>query len=1207
MRIKKLEVFGFKSFADRVVIHFDQGVTGIVGPNGCGKSNVVDALRWVMGEQNAKHLRGDAMQDIIFSGAQGRNGMGLAEVILTFANDGTLVPPEYSHFSEIEVARRIYKNGDSEYEINKRPCRLKDITELFLGTGIGTKAYSIIEQGRVANIIAAKPEEKRLIIEEAAGITKYKARRQAAERKMAATEQNLMRINDVRKEVEGRLGTLERQAKKAAKFHSLMEEIRDLDFHHSALQFFSHTGSMRYFSVEKETISKIIDEKQTDLSAHENLLKTERDRLSEEEKKLALTKELLFEAENALSLSKQEIQHNDQTVILKQKQELQVHDEMRRQEDKKERLFKDQETQEAEKNQVQIEFEAAEAIGMDRAEELKAFSDVRAAGMRSFQARQSQLMQSAQAATRAQAALQNLETQKSMLADKTANIDKDSQNTKQQIDALIAREGQTKTDFEASFNRKLGLDEELENKHHELNRIEADAKVLGLTQTELQKRHALSSSRLTSLQEIEQSFEWSSSGLDQVMKDTKSDTILGLFADFIEVPVEIEEVVELALKDRLETILVKSPEGAFEIIDSLSQKKKGRLRFHAFDEGTKSNDKDSAPPFGEALSKLIKPTGVHGKFIQGLLANIAIVDELAQSMGHQFDSKNSWEFISRNGDFQSRDGALTGGKSAKNSGVLGRKREIRELQTQIEQIESEQTALKEKIQNLNSQREELAHQVHEIKQISQNLAISLARFEENMRSHATELLRLETQSQKLLKEKGDCAEREKGFGQQIEELRQAWSTALASHAENEKLVLAEQENLKVVEADVSQKSEEVTILRVQIAAKKERLNSLSRSLSQIETDLKECETTLGKLIEQNKSLKLEQVELAKRNEHVSEKSQSAEKERAHLTTVLGGQTSSYEKDFQVLKNKENSLSGLRSDLDEQKTLFGELLLKYERHQMALSALSDRLFEKHRIRPEEILHEYHHLPIPDWDFEKRSTELRRSIEQLGAINPTAVEEFEELNERYQFLKMQSDDLKVALSQLESAISKINNMTRIRFEEAFHSINHRFSQVFPRLFRGGKAWLELTNPSDLLTSGVEIYAQPPGKKLGSIALMSGGEKALTAISLIFAIFLIKPSPFCLLDEVDAPLDEANVERFSQIVKEMSKVSQFIVITHNKRTMEVADQLYGVTMESPGVSKTVNVRVSDQLGQVTPKPSKPEDEQPEDRRHFAQLELT
>jgi chromosome segregation protein len=1187
MRIKKLEVFGFKSFADRVVIHFDQGVTGIVGPNGCGKSNVVDALRWVMGEQNAKHLRGDSMADIIFAGAQGRNAMGLAEVVLTFENDGNLVPPEYAHFSEIEVARRIYKNGDSEYEINKRPCRLKDITELFLGTGVGTKAYSIIEQGRVANIIAAKPEEKRFIIEEAAGITKYKARRQAAERKMDATQQNLARINDVRKEVESRLGTLERQAKKAAKYRSLMEEIRDLDFHNAALQFFSHTGELGYLGVSKEALEAEVAAKQNELSSHESLLSSERNRLFEEEKKLSLSKGLLFEAESAASLSKQEIQHNEQTLILKQKQELQVHDEMRRQEEKQERLQKESEQQARELESVKNEFEAVERIGQDQGEELRALSDIRAARMRAFQDLQNRYMESAQTATKAQASLQNIETQRTMLVERASNFDKEILLNSQQLETLQQRDVALKSELEFSQNRKQDLEGDLESKSAELTVLTSEQRALESTANEMQKRQVLLTSRLTSLEEIEQSFEWSSSGIAQVMKNKKSDAILGLCADFIEVPDDLEEIVELALKDKLETVLVRSPEAALELIADLSTNKEGRLRLLALGE---SDYKATTPPAGKALSELIKPVGAHGRVVQQLLSRIAVVETATQAFKH---TRDAWSFVTRTGDYLSADGAITGGRAAKSSGVLGRKREIRDLRVQISQIEGEQSLLQEKISVLSARRDELARELHELKQMAQNLAISLARFEENMRSRENELQRLQNREQQLLNDKAACALKEVALQTSADELQKQWAAALESHTKHEKLVQDEQENLKTVESEVSQKSEEVTILRVQIASKKERMTSLSRAIAQYAADVLECDSLKAKLIEQSKTLKEEQAELATRNLLVAKKCEDAEKEAAHLSNVLKTQSMGYERDSKLLNDRENGLSGLRTDLDECRSNLNDLSLKIERHHMALQTLSDRLHEKHRTRPEEILHEYHHLPIPDFDIDKTLADLKRQVDQLGAINPTAVEEFEELNARFLFLKMQSDDLNAALSQLESAIHKINLMTRQRFEEAFHAINERFSQVFPRLFQGGKAWLELTNPADLLSSGVEIYAQPPGKKLGSIGLMSGGEKALTAISLIFAIFLIKPSPFCLLDEVDAPLDEANVERFSQIVKEMSKVSQFIVITHNKRTMEVADQLYGVTMESAGVSKTVNVRISDQLANLPEQPDAPERE--------------
>ena len=1198
MRIKKLEIFGFKSFADRVVIDFDSGVTGIVGPNGCGKSNVVDALRWVMGEQNVRHLRGDTMQDIIFNGSQSRGPLGMAEVVLTLENDGKLVAPEYAHFSEIEVARRLYKTGDSEYEINKVPCRLRDITELFLGTGVGTKAYSIIEQGRVSSIVQAKPEERRQIIEEAAGITKYKSRRLAAERKMESTQQNLMRINDVQREVEGRLTSLEKQAHKAEKYHQLQKEIREIDMHHAVLKFLEFNNKQHHLKTQQDAHATSADVHTSRISELEIVIESSRLTLTDEEKQLSLSQGMLYEAENAIALAKKDIAFASSTLEQKQKQMLYINEETRRLEEKSRQLHQDQATNETELNLATEELSQIEINLASNSAELQVLAQSRAQKAKLMQDAQTQFMQAASTAAKSNAEIQAIERQRENAQAREKTLDEEKNLLQKQLLETQGKQENLSTEIAQKQAELAGLQSDLNKCQEQLKICTENTKTLEEQKQKTAEACVAHQSRLKSLQEIEQSYDWGDDGLSRIMKDKNSGSIIGLVAEFFEAPHDLEPLIEEVLRHRLESVVVPSSTEMKSLAQELAQNQEGRIRFYMEnDHATNSlNAWIQEIPLPPQSFFLLPKLNVlaHPTLINRVLGNIVVVENLQDALDFWPTAiEKNITLITKSRELFETDGSIVGGSKSSNSGVLGRKREIRELSLELETLLTKRSDLEKEHTQQLEQRSLLTKNLEETRARSQNLAVALIRLEETLTSSKNEHKRLCDKEIQLEQNAVSIRQLLEKSSLELETLQKTWQEAKITHQELEKSVSGQNNIMSTLDREVSAKNEEVTTFRIKVAALRERQTSLKRAQEQNLQQLEDTRRQMQNLANQLKQTIEDQTHLMTQKEGAESKIGGAQKERDILAQSLQEKRGLYETNLNKVRGQEATISAERKSLEHLKNLLNEIMLNMQESRLAEEALSSRLSERYKIKPQEIIFDYHLLPAPEFDSEKRLKDLQKSIDNLGAINPNAMEEFNELTKRFTFLKMQSEDLGTALAQLESAIKKINETTTQRFSESFHAINDKFSLVFPRLFKGGKAWLELTNPDDLLTSGVEIYAQPPGKKLGSIALMSGGEKALTATSLIFAIFLIKPSPFCLLDEVDAPLDEANVDRFSAMVKEMSKISQFILITHNKRTMEVTDQLYGVTMEQPGISKTVHVKITQSAQAELPLPERIEPE--------------
>ena len=1194
MKIRRLEIVGFKSFADRVLFAFEDGVTGVVGPNGCGKSNVVDAIRWAMGEQSAKHLRGRSMEDVIFNGSESRPPTGMAEVSITFQNDGHMVPAQYAGFAEITVTRRLFRNGDSEYAINKAPCRLLDITELFLGTGVGTRAYSIIEQGRIGLIVSSKPEDRRSIIEEAAGVTKYKARRKQAERKLEATEQNMLRLGDIVGEVGKRLDGLRRQAKKAERYKELRGELKGLELLIACRQWLAAANQEAEESAELASSGDAEKVAQAHVARLEAGMSAEKLQLLEDERTVQGLAERSHNVDKKLRLSEQELQFSareQETIKARQQQH---DDEVNLLGVRLEMLGREEEGLQAEKQRLH-DVTAEDQARLQQTEKDLALALEQIKGVQ--HAVESERSQAVGVLTRLanhRTNLVNLEKRRTDLAGRI-------QKTQLETDQLTARGaelGKQRDELAAKLLESQKKRQELQAQktvqEAQLQQTKAEQRETEATLIRLREELADRRSRLTSLLELQKNFEGYGRGVKAIMlrheEERRRDGVYGLVADVLRAEPQHERAIEAVLGERLQLVLVESHAAGLRAIDYLKKASQGRASFVPLTE------MEQLPLVPEA-QRLDAPEGTiraadvvttlapeHDKLRRYLLNDVFLVDTLATALALWAKNPGERTFVSTEGEVVDKEGVVSGGAlDGVADGLLHKRRELGELAELVQELEARVTMSGQSAAQLGVRVQALDLAVKRAVQEDREEEMAVIRLDRDLHRLQDELGRLAQREQVLRVERETLGNALDEALREEKASRDAVSTGEGEQQEREaRLRTSQSELLKAREkADLVQA--EVTRHKISAAAVAERREGVGRSLQRLGEQRTEVEGRREKLKAEIASGQERAAKLTEQTGATQRDLESLLKESEALRDELGRARVLYEKAQEKLRSGDDSVKGARAELDAAAKRRASAELRLSQIRMQLQNLDQQTREKHLMDLAEVAKakadEAANLDVED--SEERMGRLREKIEALGEVSLTAIDEAREVEERHVFLSAQKLDLEESMTKLRSAITRIDRASKERFRETFGLVNERFQQVFPRLFRGGAAELQLVedpaNPS--AEPGVEIVAQPPGKKLTSVGLLSGGEKALTAVSLIFAIFLIKPTPFCLLDEVDAPLDEGNVGRYNDMVREMSKTSQFILITHNKRTMEVSDSLYGVTMEEPGISKTVSVKLSQQ----------------------------
>ncbi len=1183
MRLKALDIVGFKSFADRVHLTFGDGITGIVGPNGCGKSNVVDAIRWVMGEMSAKNLRGRGMLDVIFAGCETRGPSGLAEVTLTFRNDGD-VPPIYASYEDISVTRRLHRDNSSEYLINKAPCRLRDITDLFLGTGVGTKAYSIIEQGRIGFVVSARPEDRRSLIEEVAGITKFKARRKAAERRMAATEQNLARVNDIISELSRQLASLQRQAKKAERYKRVKAELRDLDLHLASIQILELVAKDKVQAQAQLELDEQFGDRTRGMEIHETELEAQRlshlaeeERLQEEQSGCAASEARLATLERDVSHWQQQIK--DTRAQLE-----------RAKEDVEEALGRVGEVR-SERESLAEHLTAMElSVREDKSRLAGAAASVGEiqAILTRVDEETEQLRRDAldlvHEAARHRTLLSNLETQRNDTESRQGRATADLEQT--------IRLGATADRYHQELEvRFTGIASELddwrlhrESLGDELRTVTAEVANSEDRILELRTDLAESGSRLESLEGIAKRLEGYTEGVRALLNpegDAEGPAVagvLGLVTDVLRAQPRYERAIEAALGDKLQLVIVESHAVGMEAITYLKEQAGGRGGLLP-----KQPRSQTATPMPAAQTGLIGPALDCVKVEPGfeaaaeyLLANVAVVEDLPTALTIWDANGLSRTLVTLDGEVLDPAGAMSGGSEA-GGGLLAQAREIRELRLTVSQLGKDLEAATVAHRELEARRLQLDVDIQQIDKEIRQGEVEQIQIDKELEAAANEIVRLADRLEVLDQE---LEQHHTELGRITREASESEEVATDAETRRAQLEarLAELQRVRAAHGDqLAGRSEALTALKVELASRDEKLVSSRDAIARLE----QAEADASRRVERGRDAIQDGESL------IAELTLNIENGEGEITTTasdvqtqrqsLSEARAAYEADRQQLADKEESLKETRKGSDAVREALVELKMDRQRLAMERQQVIALVAERHDVELLKVVGDYHLLPLPGVEDHEKRERLERGLKNIGPINLMAIEECEEVDVRHNFLVGQRDDLVQALDSLRRAIHRINRTSRRRFREAFEAVNQMFEKVFPRLFRGGEARLELLDHDDILEAGVDIVAQPPGKKLQNLSLLSGGEKALTATALIFAIFLIKPSPFCVLDEVDAPLDDANVRRFNEMLGEIAKISQFIVITHNKLTMTEATRLYGITMEEPGMSKLVSVDLS------------------------------
>ncbi len=1196
MKIKKMEIVGFKSFLEKVHIEFPPGVCAVVGPNGCGKSNIVDALRWVMGEQSVKQLRGKAMEDVIFSGANGKQPLNMAEVSLTLENDNGSAPEELKDFTEIMLTRKLFRSGESAYFINRQPCRLKDIHNIFMGSGMGAKTYAVIEQGNVGAITDASPEERRLFIEEAAGVTRYKNRKNEALRKVLATNQNLLRVSDIIAEIKRQMNSLKRQAKKAERYNRYQDRIMTLDV----------LLSLRYY-----------DDYSRQIGETDALLKEFKDKDIEHTSRL----KRLDAAVEQIKLKRFE---KNQEIASQKNQRFEFQRKIDRLENDLAHLRKDIERLSAETEDLKI-----------ASTTLKDKNDIIASEMVQVETQNLTLQSEIQTLT---STLEKERAASQGTRERLDSLNKELETCKARLIDLVTQEARYKNIYQTAENNKESLNRRLKRVDEETAAASKDVTVLQTAEAKAnenlrslkqeiedlnrnieslrvnldEKGKALSSqvrlvqtiendrskvkSQYAALKKMEENFEWYKGGVRAIMtryknsgvtndsqshhQPSKNGDILGLMADIVEPEPSFEVAVEAALGESLQYILVKDQQTAHRSINYLQETAAGRSGFIPVSSLKPAYDRQNPLDPRKMLLNHVSIKPGFETITEALLQHVMIASDIEEAIKIYNSSVSQNSVVTKNGDVISAQGIMVGGSKDNLYGILAKKNELKELESKISRFDFELEKARERQRELESIARTLENDLQ--KKVEQrNKSVQSEIEAEKILYKVTEELRhakrrleiLELEQEQLYGEESDADEEIAKYNKAllgIENEVRAAQDKVSDASKQINTVSSEMEtfNQKIVDLKVK-----LTALNAQL----ENSNNTHKRLQEFKTDgLKRLEQIFEDISQKHSRKEALKQKVVEYDQTISEWYNTLKE----LDEALENNETGYQAIDDQLKNNKEAISDIQTQRED--VLHHIRLLEMEQSQRKIKqeTILNRIEERYH-KPLETFRQLANGPEQDLDMpiEKIEHELARykqALEKIDDVNLGAIKEYEQLKERFDFLTEQRDDLVNAVEDLHRVIRKINKITQERFIKTFNAVNEKIREVFPTLFEGGSAQLVLTQPDSPLETGVEYMVHPPGKKITRMSLLSGGEKALAAIALIFSIFLIKPASFCLMDEIDAPLDEANIFRFNNLLKIIGAKSQIIMITHNKKTMEFADTLFGVTMEEKGISKIVSVNL-------------------------------
>ena len=1180
MYLKSIEVYGFKSFANRIIFEFNKGITGIVGPNGSGKSNVGDAVRWVLGEQSAKQLRGAKMEDVIFAGTELRKPHGSAYVAITLDNSDHSLPTSYE---EVTVARRVYRSGESEYLINGTVSRLKDVHSLFFDTGIGKEGYSIIGQGQVERILSGKPEERRELFDEAAGIVKYKKNKAATEKSLASERENLSRVNDILSELEKQVGPLEKQSEVAKKYLLYKGELKRFDVNVFLLE------NERIDNLLKENEEKlhIVNDDSERLKAEFEQIKNEYERIENE---LEQHGQAIDDNKNKIHELKLQNERNEGEVNVLNQQISNAKSTDVHMSEQIDRINHSLASQEKEKHEFQ-EKKAVLDEKMDNADDVVEEARTVSEGIEEEIEKLEEEIEKSKAdiieylndganlkakVGRYDAMLENINYRKTQLNQRFLQFKSDELKDKEEYD----KHNISLTEIESTVTELLA--------RLEVTDTELDKNTIATNENkqrlfEANNEYSSVKSKLEALRNITERYDGYGNSIKRVMEQKENNSgIIGVVADIIQVNKEYEIAVETALGGSIQNIVTDNESTAKHLIQYLKKNRFGRATFLPL---TTIGGKYSEFTNKEALKEpgviglakdLVKVHDKYSTVTNHLLGRILVVDTIDHAIAVNKKFHQSLRIVTKEGELLTPGGAMTGGAFKNSSNLLGRKRELEELSRELSEINNEianatkeETELRTVREELKTTKEDMNLQLQELYLQKNTVTMNIEQVSKNLAETANAFASVNKESKEL--------------ESQIEEINQNKNELYDNHKQAEAAKKALEERIEGLEEQVTFKKEELKKANERVSELMLEFNTMKQQDDFLIENLRRIRTEENKLKEELELYRSQMSDSGKAIETLVAKINQFkalievdQKEIAVLENTLARDIANKEE----LNKKHKEFFAKRESLNEEITKLDKSAFKLSAQVEKISEQADQLskymWEEYELTYQSAA-ELKDDSLNDLDSLKREVSaVKAKIKALGDVNVNAIEDYKLVSERYEFLKGQHDDIIKAETNLLQIIAELDTAMRTQFEEKFNEIQIMFDRVFRELFGGGKATLELVDDEDILEAGIKIIAQPPGKKLQNMMQLSGGEKALSAIALLFAIQSLKPSPFCLLDEIEAALDDSNVTRYAKYLNKLTKDTQFIVITHRKGTMEAADVLYGITMQEKGVSTLVSVNL-------------------------------
>ena len=1182
MYLKRLELQGFKSFADKTILEFKSGITSVIGPNGSGKSNISDAIRWVLGEQSMKSLRGAKSEDVIFAGTQARKSLGFAEVSMVIDNSDGKLPIEYS---EVTVTRKLYRSGETGYFINKVPCRLKDVLELFMDTGIGKDGYSIIGQGKIDEILSNKSEDRRKIFEEAAGIVKYRTRKAESEKKLEQTKLNLLRINDILTEIEANIEPLKAQSEKARQYLDLREELKNIE-----VGLFLHNISEYKEKLEKvvEDIQIVEDQNLAENEKMENLQKAKEELKVEIDNitlKIEEMQNIGFESTNKIEkinseigISKERIQNNSankerlKTEIEDIKNRINELDEEKNQKlSKKEDLYSNRE-----KYQKELEEKEAELAELTKKLSSKELE---------IEGKKEEIERNTDAKYEIISEISSLDTN-------FENIEKREKTAKAEIESLTSeidgarneKQEKGKHFYEIEY-KKNELTKSLQDKKSKKDESMAKIKEFETTLNNLNYESRMKDSRLKFLIETEKEKEGYTRSVKSLLNDCEKDSNLkkgmnGVLANLISVDKKYETAIEMCLGQALQNIVTDTEEDAKKLVEHLRNNKLGRASFLPVSSirGKKLDRiiKNSTEGVIGVASDLVKCDKKYEQIVLNLLGRTLIVENMDTAI--QMAKLNSYSFriVTLEGDIISNTGAITGGSiQTKTVNILGRSREIEDLEKALKEINEKIEKTTKAKDEYTDSASDVIEEVTRLEKELQDIEIEYAAENQKMISMEENIEKLELRREKIKKEIEELGKQKIDNRTEKEEKEERINYLTSETKKLSEIVEEFAANNKENQKYIDDLNFDITNLKISVSSFDESGSSIDELIERINQDIENSKTSIENKEKNIQDVLNENENLEQKIKELEEEIQKIKSEVENSSTLIENLKNDRLEKSEKLKNAEKEINDEFSVIEDIKGQIVKLDVRKTKLEQDLEQVVNNLWIEYELTPNNA-GEYQ-KPQNVQKAARDVNTIRTKIKELGSINIDSIEEYKKTKERYDFMCEQRLDLENTAAKLRNIIADMTKTMKEQFVEKFELINKNFNEVFVELFGGGKAEIKLEDENNVLECGIDIHVQPTGKKLQNMMLLSGGEKAFTAIALLFAILKINPAPFCVLDEIEAALDDVNVYRFAEYLKKFSKETQFLVITHRKGTMEAANTVYGVTMEENGVSKLLSMKLA------------------------------